>query len=143
MRILLINQSFVSPDEPGHTRHFEMAQFLRAHGHELVIVASDLNYQTGQRTVKRKGIYSEQRIEGVRVLRTYIYPSLHRSYFWRIISFFSFMFSSVWTALSVQDVDLVMGTTPPIFQAASAWAVAFLKRRPFLLEVRGLSLPWI
>lgn len=138
MRILLINQSFVSPDEPGHTRHFEMAQFLRARGHEVVIVASDLNYQTGQRTVKRKGIYSEQRIEGVRVLRTYIYPSLHRSYFWRIISFFSFMFSSVWTALSVQDVDLVMGTTPPIFQAASAWAVAFLKRRPFLLEVRDL-----
>ena len=138
MRILLINQSFVSPDEPGHTRHFEMAQFLRAHGHELVIVASDLNYQTGQRTVKRKGIYSEQRIEGVRVLRTYIYPSLHRSYFWRIISFFSFMFSSVWTALHIKDVDLVMGTTPPIFQAASAWFVALISRKPFLLEVRDL-----
>lgn len=138
MRILLINQSFVSPDEPGHTRHFEMAQFLRARGHELVIVASDLNYQTGQRTVQRKGIYSEQKIEGVRVLRTYIYPSLHRSYFWRIISFFSFMFSSVWTALLVKDVDLVMGTTPPIFQAASAWTVALIKRRPFLLEVRDL-----
>jgi glycosyltransferase involved in cell wall biosynthesis len=138
MRILLINQSFVSPDEPGHTRHFEMAQFLRAHGHELVIVASDLNYQTGQRTVKRQGIYSEQVIEGVKVLRTYIYPSLHRSYFWRIISFFSFMFSSVWTALLVKDVDLVMGTTPPIFQAASAWFVAFIRRKPFLLEVRDL-----
>jgi glycosyltransferase involved in cell wall biosynthesis len=138
MRILLINQSFVSPDEPGHTRHFEMAQFLRAHGHELVIVASDLNYQTGQRTVKRQGIYSEQIIEGVRVLRTYIYPSLHRSYFWRIISFFSFMFSSVWTALLVKNVDLVMGTTPPIFQAASAWMVASIQRKPFLLEVRDL-----
>ena len=138
MRILLINQSFVSPDEPGHTRHFEMAQFLRARGHELVIVASDLNYQTGQRTVERHGIYSEQIIDGVRVLRTYIYPSLHRSYFWRIISFFSFMFSSVWTALLVHDVDLVMGTTPPIFQAVSAWTVAFIKRKPFLLEVRDL-----
>jgi glycosyltransferase involved in cell wall biosynthesis len=138
MRILLINQSFVSPDEPGHTRHFEMAQFLRAHGHELVIVASDLNYQTGQRTVKRQGIYSEQVIDSIRVLRTYIYPSLHRSYFWRIISFFSFMFSSVWTALLVKNVDLVMGTTPPIFQAASAWTVAVIKRKPFLLEVRDL-----
>ena len=138
MRILLINQSFVSPDEPGHTRHFEMAQFLRAHGHELVIVASDLNYQTGQRTVKRRGIYSEQIIDGVKVLRTYIYPSLHRSYFWRIISFFSFMFSSVWTALLVKDVDLVMGTTPPIFQAASAWFVALVRRKSFLLEVRDL-----
>lgn len=138
MRILLINQSFVSPDEPGHTRHFEMAQFLHGRGHELVIVASDLNYQTGQRTVNRKGMYSEQVIDGIRVFRTYIYPSLHRSYFWRIISFFSFMFSSVWTALQVKDVDLVMGTTPPIFQAASAWFVALIRHKPFLLEVRDL-----
>jgi len=138
MKILLLNQAFVAPDEPGHTRHFEMAKFLRARGHELVIVASDLNYQTGQRTVARKGMFAEQVIEGVRIMRAYIYPALHRSYFWRIISFFSFMLSSVWTALQVRDVDLVMGTTPPIFQAVSAWAVAWMRRKPFLLEVRDL-----
>jgi len=138
MKILLINQAFVSPDEPGHTRHFEMAQFLRAHGHELVIVASDLNYQTGKKTIERKGLFAEQVIEGVRVMRAYMYPALHRSYFWRIISFFSFMFSSVWTALHARDVDLVMGTTPPIFQAVSAWVVALIRRKPFLLEVRDL-----
>jgi len=138
MKILLLNQAFVAPDEPGHTRHFEMAKFLRARGHELVIVASDLNYQTGQRMVARKGMFAEQVIEGVRILRAYIYPALHRSYFWRIISFFSFMFSSVWTALQVRDVDLVMGTTPPIFQAVSAWVVAWMRRKPFLLEVRDL-----
>lgn len=138
MRILLINQAFVSPDEPGHTRHFEMAKFLQSRGHELVIVASDLNYQTGQRTLDHKGIFAEQNFEGVRVLRSYIYPALHRSYFWRIISFFSFMFSSIWTALQVKDVDLVMGTTPPIFQAVSAWFVALIRRKRFLLEVRDL-----
>jgi glycosyltransferase involved in cell wall biosynthesis len=138
MKILLLNQAFVSPDEPGHTRHFEMAQYLRDHGHELVIVASDLNYQTGQRTVERHGVFTEQMIDGVRVLRSYIYPTLHRSYFWRIVSFFSFMFSSVWTALSVNDADLIMGTTPQIFQAVSAWFVAFIRNKPFLLEVRDL-----
>jgi glycosyltransferase involved in cell wall biosynthesis len=138
MKILLLNQAFVSPDEPGHTRHFEMAQYLRDHGHELVIVASDLNYQTGQRTVERHGVFTEQMIDGVRVLRSYIYPTLHRSYFWRIVSFFSFMFSSVWTALSVKDADLIMGTTPQIFQAVSAWFVAFIRNKPFLLEVRDL-----
>jgi glycosyltransferase involved in cell wall biosynthesis len=138
MKILLLHQAFVSPDEPGHTRHFEMAQYLRDHGHELVIVASDLNYQTGQRTVERHGVFTEQMIDGVRILRSYIYPALHRSYFWRIVSFFSFMFSSVWTALSVKDADLIMGTTPQIFQAVSAWFVAFVRNKPFLLEVRDL-----
>lgn len=138
MKILLINQVFVSPEEPGHTRHFEMGQFLKTRGHELVIVASDLNYQTGQRTVERRGLYAEQNFDGVRVLRSYIYPAIHRSYFWRVIAFFSFMFSSIWTALRVKDLDLVMGTTPPIFQAVSAWVVAALRRKPFLLEVRDL-----
>jgi len=138
MKILLINQVFVSPEEPGHTRHFEMGQYLKERGHELVIVASDLNYQTGQRTVARRGLYAEQIFDGVRVLRSYIYPAIHRSYVWRIIAFFSFMFSSILTALHVRDVDLVLGTTPPIFQAVSAWAVAALRRKPFLLEVRDL-----
>ncbi len=140
MKILLLNQAFVSPDEPGHTRHFEMAKFLRdsVRGHELVIVASDLNYQTGQRTVARRGVFAEQVVDGVRILRAYIYPALHRSYVWRVASFLSFMFSSVWTALQVRDVDLVMGTTPPIFQAVSAWFVAWTRRKPFLLEVRDL-----
>jgi phage-related protein len=82
--------------------------------------------------------FTEQVIDGVRVLRSYIYPELHRSYVWRIVSFFSFMFSSVWTALSVKDADLIMGTTPQIFQAVSAWFVAFLRNKPFLLEVRDL-----
>jgi glycosyltransferase involved in cell wall biosynthesis len=48
------------------------------------------------------------------------------------------MLSSVWAALQVKDVDLIMGTTPPIFQAVSAWLVAFIRRKPFLLEVRDL-----
>lgn len=138
MKILLLNQSFVSPDEPGHTRHFEMAKFLRACGHELVIVGSDSNYQTGQRTVQRKGLYVEQSIEGVRILRAYSAETLHRSYFWRAFSFVTFMFSSVWAGLHVRDADLIMGTTPPIFQAVSAWLVALVRRRPFLLEVRDL-----
>jgi glycosyltransferase involved in cell wall biosynthesis len=86
----------------------------------------------------RKGVFAEQVLDGVRILRTYIYPALHRSYFWRIISFFSFMFSSVWAALTIKDVDLIMGTTPPIFQAVSAWFVAGMRRKPFLLEVRDL-----
>jgi glycosyltransferase involved in cell wall biosynthesis len=138
MRILLLNQSFVSPEEPGHTRHFELAQYLQKQGHELVILASDVNYQTGRRTANRRGLATEQDIDGVRVLRTYIYPALHRSYIWRIVSFISFMFSSIWVSLRVKNVDLVMGTTPPIFQAFSAWFVAFLRRKPFLLEVRDL-----
>jgi glycosyltransferase involved in cell wall biosynthesis len=138
MKILLLNQVFVSPGEPGHTRHFELAQALRQKGHEMVIVASNLNYQTGMPIDPTRNSVFEQDLEGIRVFRIPIYSAIHQSYFSRVRSFLSFMFRSIGVSMRIPNVDLVMGTTPPLFQALSAWRVAFRKHRPFLLEVRDL-----
>jgi glycosyltransferase involved in cell wall biosynthesis len=138
MHILLIHQAFVSPDEPGGTRHYELARHLVQRGHECTIVASDLSYLTGQRALASGELVTQQNIEGVRVLRAYTYPSLHRSFVWRVISFLSFMLTSLRAAIQAGPVDLVVGTSPPIFQLVSAWLIAALRRRPFLLEIRDL-----
>lgn len=138
VRVLLIHQVFVSPNEAGGTRHYELARHLVQQGHEFTIVASSLSYVTGKPVTDRKGIIQEAVVDGIRVLRAYTYPSLHKSFFWRTISFLSFMLTSLWAALRAGQIDLVIGTSPPIFQAVSAWLVAFLRRRPFLLEVRDL-----
>lgn len=138
MHILLIHQSFVSPDEPGGTRHYEFARHMVEHGHQFTIVASDLSYLTGQRTVQQNGLVSEQDVGGVRVLRASTYKSLHRSFAWRVVSFLSFMMVSVYATRRVGPVDLVIGTSPPIFQSLSAWFVARLRRCPFVLEIRDL-----
>jgi glycosyltransferase involved in cell wall biosynthesis len=138
MRLLLIHQYFAGPSEPGGTRHYELASHLVRAGHECTIVASTLNYSSGQRAVEGRGLVIEQSLGGIRVLRSYTYPSLHKSFAGRIIALVSFMFTSVWAALRAKDVDLVMGTSPPLFQALSAWFVAALRRRPLLLEIRDL-----
>lgn len=138
MHILLIHQAFVSPSEAGGTRHFELAQRMLREGHQFTIVASDVSYLTGKPIVENKGLVTEQKVQGVRVLRAYTYPSVHRSFVWRVVSFLSFMISSVWAGLKAGPIDLVMGTSPPIFQAVSAWFIALLRRKPFLLEIRDL-----
>lgn len=138
MNILLIHQAFVSPREGGGTRHYEFAQHLASKGHRFTVVASDLSYLSGKRTVQTRKIVTEETIDGIKVLRAYTYPALHRGFVWRVFSFVSFMFTSIFAALRAGPVDMVMGTSPPIFQAVSAWLVAFLKRRPFMFEVRDL-----
>ena len=40
MHILLIHQAFVSIDEPGGTRHHEMANYLAERGHRVTVIAS-------------------------------------------------------------------------------------------------------
>lgn len=138
MHLLLIHQAFALPSEPGGTRHYELTQHLVRQGCRVSIVASDLSYLTGQRVRESQGFVSEQHVDGIRVLRARAYPSLHRSFFWRVVSFLSFMCTAVWAALRAGPVDVVMSTSPPIFQTLSAWVVAVIRKKPFLLEVRDL-----
>lgn len=138
MHLLLIHQAFVSPSEAGGTRHFELGQHLLKTGDEFTIVASDVSYLTGKSLFDKPSLMTAQEFEGIRILRAYTYPAVHQGFVWRVFSFLSFMVSSVYAGLKAGPVDLVMGTSPPIFQAVSAWLVATLRRRPFLLEIRDL-----
>jgi glycosyltransferase involved in cell wall biosynthesis len=135
MHILLIHQAFAALDEPGGTRHHELARYLAGRRHQVTIIASPVSYLTGSPSTFGGGGRGES---GVRVIRAYTYQALHKSFVHRIFSFFSFMASSFFTGLGVKHVDLVWGTSPPIFQGVTAWLLARLKRVPFLFEVRDL-----
>ena len=136
MHILLIHQAFAALDEPGGTRHHELARYLAQKGHKVTVIASPVSYLTGNGQQKR--VRKQVDDLGVTIIRSYTFPVLHRSFVWRILSFLSFMVSSFINGLFVRKVDLVWGTTPPIFQGPTAWLLARLKGTPFLLEVRDL-----
>ena len=133
MHILLIHQAFTTLDEPGGARHHELARGLAAAGHRVTVIASPISYLTG-----RPGSGGTEKANGVTILRAYTYAALHRSFVHRVFAFLSFMVSSFWLGLRVREVDLVWGTSPPIFQGATALVLARLKRVPFLFEVRDL-----
>jgi glycosyltransferase involved in cell wall biosynthesis len=135
---ILIHQAFASSNEPGGTRHYELALRLVAEGQQFTVVTSDVGYHTDKLLVPRKRLMTESWQNGIRILRAYTCSALHKSYFLRAVSFLSFMVTSVVVGSSAGKPDLVMGTTPPIFQAVSGWMLAVLHRRPFLLEVRDL-----
>ena len=136
MHILLIHQAFAALDEPGGTRHHELARYLAQKGHKVTVIASPVSYLTGNGQQKR--VRKQVDDLGVTIIRSYTLPVLHRSFVWRIFGFLSFMVSSFVNGLFVRKVDLVWGTTPPIFQGPTAWLLARLKGVPFLLEVRDL-----
>lgn len=138
MKILLIHQAFAALDEPGGTRHHELARFFAGRGHQVVVITSPINYMTGAEQSVEK-IEQMKLGEGeVIILRVPVYRAFHRSFVHRTLSFISFMLSSLWYALTLQAPDVIWGTSPPIFQVITAWLVAKLKRKPLLFEVRDL-----
>jgi len=133
MHILIIHQAFASIHEPGGTRHHEFARLLTTRGHKVTVIASSVSYITGSHTNQ-----ANSEIEGVTILRADVYDAHHKSFIHRVLAFFSFMLSSFWIGLGVKNVDLVWGTSPPIFQGVTAWALARIKGAKFLFEVRDL-----
>jgi len=150
MHILLVHQAFASLDEPGGTRHHELARYLVQRGHRVTVIASPVSYLTGTSPLTPTPSPSPRGRGGrgvpagdgegseVRILRAATYQALHRSFVHRVFAFASFMVSAFFLGLGVRNVDLVWGTSPPIFQGWTAWMLARLKRVPFLFEVRDL-----
>jgi len=139
MHILLIHQAFASLNEAGGTRHYEIAHHLAQHGHRVTIITSPVSYLTGKAKTGRIPWATHETPEpGIEIIRAYVYPSLHKSFFLRLVNFFSFMFSSFWIGLGVKNVEAVWGTSPPIFQGWTAWMLARLKGVPFIFEIRDL-----
>lgn len=135
MHILLIHQAFAAINEPGGTRHHELALHLARNGHQITIIASPVSYLTGKSS---DSDYTNTGSDHIKILRPPVYAALHRSFVHRVLNFLSFMVSSFWIGLQIKDVDLVWGTSPPIFQGITAWMLARLKKIPFLFEVRDL-----
>ena len=139
MHILLIHQAFAAVDEPGGTRHHEFARYLAARGYKVTVITSPVSYLTGNlsETIPFQEADVEKQ-EGVEILRAPAYFGLHKSFFQRLLAFLSFMASAFFIGLRIKNVDLVWGTSPPIFQGVTAWLLARFKRVPFLFEVRDL-----
>ncbi len=135
MHILLIHQVFVRPQDPGGTRHYEFAQQLVRRGHQVTVLAGTRSYLTGGLL----GADRRQTLEpGLVVLRTWVLGGAGSGALGRMLAFLSFVGSALLLGLRIPAVSLIWGTSPPLSQAWTAWALARLKRTPWLLEVRDL-----
>ena len=135
MHILLIHEIFATPEEGGGTRHYEFAKYLVQMGHKVTVIASDVDYLSGNKKMKKRDIK-----EGIEIIYSSTLSSVHKNFLARGLAFLSFSFSSFFDALKVCDFDVVIGTSPPLFQAITSLLIAKLKRKKFVYEVRDL---WI
>lgn len=123
-RVLVLNHFAAPRGEAGGTRHVEL--FSRLEGWEHLIIASDLNPQTGRRVGDSEGFVTVPVVG---------YSSNGIS---RILNWASYAVTATLRGLRVGRVDVVYGSSPHLLAALAAWVLAVLKRAPFVLEVRDL-----
>jgi len=140
MKVAVVYQYYQGHSSPGHSLVYELTQHLAAEGHSVTVVSGQTGYMQRDNPVLpwyRRLILKEQ--EGlVKIIRTYTYSELHRSYMGRLVSFLSFSVTAPFGLLRAERPDVVLASSPPIFPMLPIWVVCKLRRIPLVFEVRDL-----
>lgn len=117
----------------------ELARELQRRGHEVTVVTAFPHYPSGE-------LYPGYHLapwrwevrDGVRVLRTFIFPYHGTKGSLRILNYVSWMLSSIQAAWLAPPCDVMYVWHPPLTVGVSAWIIAKLKRVRFVYDVQDL-----
>ncbi len=142
VKILYVSQYF--PPEMGApaARAAELSRHWARMGHDVSVLTGFPNHPTGvvppEWRSRFHSLFYRETVDGVRVVRTWLWPLPNRKAHERIRNYASFCVSSAISGLSLEKPDVVIGSSPQLLVALSAWWLAWWKRVPFVFEVRDL-----
>jgi glycosyltransferase involved in cell wall biosynthesis len=129
VHILYIHQYFLTPDEPGGTRSYWLAKELIRNGHKVTMLTATNKFSE---SIKR---ISVDEIDVIYLKEEY---NQNMSVPRRLIAFMSFMFKALFVGFRLKKVDLVFATSTPLTVGIPALVLKWIKRIPFIFEVRDL-----
>jgi len=133
MHILYIHQHFATPAGSTGTRSYEFARRWVKAGHKVTLITG--HYDVGGLQVAG-ALYRKQTIEGINVVVVGTKYSNKQSYLRRITSFLSFCLLSIYAGMRTKGVDVIYASSTPLTVGIPAMVIKWVKRVPFIFEVR-------
>lgn len=140
MNILIVTHYF--PPEIGAPQA-RLSEFARAwfdDGHDVTVLTGMPNHPTGVVPEEYRGArLRRERVDGYRILRTWLYATPNEGFARKVLSHLSFTLSAIMQGTRrVGRPDVVVVSSPTFFSILSGWWIARRKRAKFVVEVRDL-----
>jgi colanic acid biosynthesis glycosyl transferase WcaI len=139
MKILFLSDNFPPEGNAPATRLWEHATRWVRDGHEVTVITCVPNFPEG---VVYPGYRNKWRqvelMRGIRVVRVKTYITANEGFARRTLDYLSFMISSFVNGIFEARPDVIVATSPQFFCAFGGWALAAVRRLPFVFELRDL-----
>ncbi|TFE34293.1 glycosyltransferase WbuB [Frankia sp. B2] len=139
-RVLLVTHYF--PPETGapQSRLSETARAWAANGLDVTVLTGMPNHPTGKIPAAYRGAWLRtERVDGYRVVRTWLYATPNEGIARKTLGHLSFMVTSVLLGgRPAGPADVVVVSSPTFFPLGSAWLLARLRGARLVVEVRDL-----
>ncbi|UFH48243.1 glycosyltransferase family 4 protein [Pseudomonas sp. KNUC1026] len=137
MKVLYFHQHFSTPKGSVGIRSYQLARRLISEGHSVTMVCGSYGGgETGLTTEFQNG-RRRGSIDGIDVIEFDLSYSNAHGFLRRTLTFLRFSLRSTWVALK-EPCDLVFATTTPLTAGIPGIAARWLRRKPFVFEVRDL-----
>jgi len=137
MKILYIHQHFSTPKGCTGIRSYAMARKLIKNGHQVTMVCgSSSGGDRGLEKTYKKGS-RRGNVDGIDVIEFDLSYSNYDNFRKRTYTFLRFALKSARIAM-VEEYDLLFATTTPLTVAVPGILAKWLRRKPFIFEVRDL-----
>lgn len=139
MHILFLTENFPPEVNASATRVYERAVYWVKAGHQVTVITCFPNFPQGRLYAGwRQRLYQVHDMDGIRVVRLPTYIARNEGFARRTADFVSYMIAAVLATPFLPRADVVVATSPQFFAAVGGWAIAALKRRPFVFELGDL-----
>lgn len=140
MKLVILTQYF--PPEVGapQNRLYELAIRLKNKGVDVTVVTAMPNYPAMEihEDYKRKYFVKEE-MNGLKIIRSYIYVSKSKSIVKRLFNYYSFVVSSfIASCFYVKEHNYIICESPPLFLGKTGWLVSLIHRSKFIFNVSDL-----
>jgi len=140
MRVILLTSLFYPEIGANAKRMTHLAEDLQKRGDEVIVVTAFPYYTNKTLPQEYKGKFiSLESYKGIKVIRTFTYLPSSKTPLRRLLTFSSFMLSSVFALLYLKGrYDLLITISPPLFSGVSAFIISRLKRIPFIFDLQDI-----
>ena len=139
MHILFITDNFPPEVNAPASRTFEHCREWARAGHKITVMTCAPNFPRGKVYEGYKNrLYQTEKMDGIDVVRVWSYITANEGFVKRILDYVSFMVSAVIVSPLIKKPDLVISTSPQFFSACAAYLISFMKKRPFVFELRDI-----
>jgi len=139
MKLTILTQYY--PPELGapQRRLSELSQRMIDAGHDVTVLTAMPNYPKGKIFEGYGGLSQRDEIDGVEIIRSFIYPTQKASMVHRLSNYFSFVVSSAVVGTArMPKTDYLMVESPPLFLGMSAVWLNTIKRSQLIFNVSDL-----
>jgi len=138
MKLLFLTDNFPPESNAPASRTYEHCREWIKQGMEVTVITCAPNFPYGK-TYKgyKNKLYQTEMIDGIKVIRVWTYMSENKGVVKRIADYMSYAMGAFFAGLFVKT-DLIVATSPQLFTTLGGCALAKVRGKPWVFELRDL-----